>query len=498
MIAFFLELFLVGVLITRFFANKLPDLFLVITSPLIGFIVYVFNFLILLVLHFQVSLGLLASIIGVEILILIGLQVILKNLRSVLFNSLTLKYLISAIVFVALIAIFTRFNYSFASNDSLYIIIMSHNLLETGLSKFYLLSPAGNGMLVAILQTIGMLFRQDYTWSIQPVISIVFYSLFIYFAVRSLKSHRVKKWMTALILMLLVGVTITSNTMTVFTTYIHTNFDSGVFLSLALISLIYADKEKNNYWYVIASIFLMAFVFTRVENILFVFVVIIACLADGKISQKDIKIIFLPSLVSQLLWFIQINSLQSVSFTDQLSPSMIFFVMVCISLMILLLFVSDLKLIKTIFTKFVFRIYPFVLALIFIGLCVLQWSNTENNFVSITLNLYFTGQWFAMWWFVSTLGLFLFFDGPKIPNEHFYIFLITTFFTSVYLLGAFRSPYRLSFYDSANRMVVHILPVFLYYIIEKIGLIIEQTNEPKLIDLHNLQEENLSNSERIL
>jgi len=482
MFFFFFELFLSGVLITRFFANKLPDLFLAIASPLLGLIVYIFNFLFLLLFRIHPSIVLLTSMIGGEILLFTGLQILIRANRSSFISRLTLYYLIIGLIFGGLIWLFTRFNFSFATNDSLYIIIMAHNLLDTGLTKFYFLSPAGNGIVVAILQTIGMLFGNDYTGCIQPVISICFFGLFLYFAGRSLKQNKVKNWISIIFLVILMSILLTSKAITIFTTYIHTNFDTGVFLALAMISLLYAINEKNDAWLFFCSLFFLTFVFTRVENIIFAVVIITACLADGKIENRKIRKVFLPSLIAQLVWFYVIQSLQSNVFTDQLSPKMIKIVMVGIVLLIFMLFFVEFQTIKRIIQGNFFKIYPYLLILVFLSLLIIQWSNTVNNIKIVAQNLYFAGLWNTTWWFITIVGIYVIINGPKIPHEQFYIYLISTFITTIFLLGAFRMPYHLNFGDSANRMVAHILPIILYYLIEKIGVLLERISNPRVFD----------------
>ena len=470
MIYLLIELFFFGLLTTNFCYKKLPDLFLSLTAPLMGLISYVFNALILLLLHISLTSTFIMAVIGVEIIVLVIYQISHKEKFPPLKSSLYPGYLLVGLVYGAVLFFFYRFNYTYGTNDSFYMIVMARNIITTGLSKWYFASPAGMGIFVPILQTLGMLFGLDYTWFIQPFMSVVFLCLFFYFCYQCWRGHQVKPLAAIALSALVIGVILSTNIILIFVTYIHTNFDTGLFLFLSLVTLFSSVKENNQNWLFFTAIFLIAFGMMRVENVVFALMMIVIIVVDGSLSHQKLLATFLPYLVLQFLWLVQVLTMKTDSPTDQMSPAMIAIVLAGIIVVGFILLFSEMKLIRRFFSRIFPKLFPLVLIVALAIVSILKPELMWQDLVANLTNMFLTGAWGVMWWFIVIVSIILLFAAPQVVQEHIYLYLISSFFVMIMLLGFFRAPYHVDWYDSANRMYVHILPVALLYLVDKVGI----------------------------
>lgn len=90
--------------------------------------------------------------------------------------------------------------------------------------------------------------------------------------------------------------------------------------------------------------------------------------------------------------------------------------------------------------------------------------------------MFIFGNWYLFWVFFLFVSIFVGIYSPKTEHQKLYIYLIAIFFIQIVFLGALREPYHLNWSDSANRMLIHIIPIMLLFIIEKLFAWINKTN----------------------
>lgn len=471
MFLFLIELFLLGVATTKYFTNKLPNFFLAVSSILLGYFFYFLNGFILLLIGIPLQSVTMIVFVTIELLGLIVHQIITKRLFYGVPRSLWLNYLGVAVVYFGVLTYFCFNNYFFATTDSVYMVVMGKNLVESGFSHWYFASPRGMGLFVPFIQTIGMIFGLDYSWFIQPAFMLAFIALFCFFGYRALS-----KFIKSLVIkLLLIGSVIvlylSTDLIFISSTYIHTNFDSGLFLFLALSAIYFGIEEENKAWFYFVPTFLIAFGAIRTENVILSLIFILIYSGSQRISREDQKWIFLPYLTFQFVVNLRILFMDSLTYSDQLSNTQLAITLLGIAAVAGWIYIPDAKKLKR-------KVLPILFWLIPVGLLMTMLALGFFNFDQLISNLqvnltatFTTGNWDSFWWVILTLSVLLSYS-IRFSQKRELLALIWSFFLMVEVLGLMRHPYHEFWYDSANRMLEHIAPVILFYfliLVSRIG-----------------------------
>ncbi len=383
-------------------------------------------------------------------------------------RSLWIYYGITAIVYFGLLLFFYFNNYFFATNDFVYLVIMGKNLIELGFSQWYFSSPRGMGLFVPFLQTIGMVFGLDYVWFIQPVFMAIFIVLFFFFAWRAIKQLVESKLVRFLLVGLAILLFISSDLIFIMTTYIHTNFDSALFLFIAFCAIYFGFQEEIDAWFFFVPVFLIGFGALRTENVVAALILILIYVGSGKLSVKRLRLAFLPYLTFQFILNFRILFMKSETFSNFLSNEMIIITLVGIAAVAALLFLTEIKFLKKVILPRLWWLIPLGLLIALIGLGLTKFDQLAHN-IQVSLSaLLVTGNWDSFWWII--LSIFLLLPFPtKFPQKREIFSYIWSFIIMIQALGMFRHPYHSRWYDSANRMLIHITPIVMFYLIVMIG-----------------------------
>ena len=470
MFLFLIEIFLLGCAIAFQFREKLSDSVLSFLAILLGLFAFFANVILLAILGIKISVSVVAILMGVE---MAGLFLVkaLRQPQVFQLNKTVLWYLGAGIFFIVGCWFFFNQGFVFASPDSIYMIMMGRGILETGLKEWYFSSPLQWGMFVPVLQIIGMLFGQDYSWFIQPVLSMTFLVLFgllIYKASRSLTAH---KALPAFLTVASLGILLSTNMFWVAQFYIHNNLDTAMFLFIVVVSVYFAIREQKSAWLGITAIFMILLGMARTENVILAAVVILLVMATRKIPHRQLLWTFLPFLITQMIWNLIVIKIDPVAFGNLMSVSQLKLVTLALAALTGFLVLSGNAWVKK-------RIVPLINPLLWIGMGLLlvlvfvlepanrfldTWDNLRTMFV--------TGKWLASFWGVGFLLLLVKADRKRLEPyvTRFFSILIVAFFGMIIILGSVKGNYHSAWYDSANRMFIHILPVMLFYLSLKIS-----------------------------
>jgi len=358
---------------------------------------------------------------------------------------------------------FSQSSLVFATMDSLYLVTMGRNILETGFMEWYFTSPLQWGVFVPVLQTIGMLFKHDYTGFIQPIISITFLIIFAFVIYRSCYKNASHKYIPYVLTFLSVGLLLSSNMYWVAQFYIHTNLDTAMSLFLTIIALYFAIQDQEDSWLGIAGVFIVMLGLIRIENVILASLIIVLTIATGKVAYRKLLWTFLPYLIFQIVYNLVIIQIDPVGFADLLSVSQLRLVTGGLVALVIFLLISGHKLIQKKLLPMLNLVVVIGIGFLLLGVFLLK---PEKIFLDTWDNLYAmfgTGQWFATFWGVVIL-FFLVKAKKKNVMSNFLNFLIFAFFSMIIILGYFKGNYHNAWYDSANRMYIHILPILLFYL----------------------------------
>lgn len=471
MILFLIEIFVLGCAIAVHFREKIADSFLSFLAILLGLFGYFITVVILALFRIGLSVQIVSILMGVEIAVLLILKWTISRKTFFHFKKSNLWYLASGLFFILGSIFFFRAGYVYASPDSLYLIIMSRNILQTGLTEWYFSSPIQWGVFVPIIQIIGQFFGYEYTWFIQPIISFTFLIIFglaIIKASRDLTTNRILPYAFAF---LGIGLIVSSNLPWLMQFYIHTNLDTGMSFFLVVASLYFAIREKNDAWLGITGIFIILLGLTRPENLILAALVIVLTLGTRQISHRKLLWTFLPYLVFQITWNLVMIRINPVAFSNIMSISQLRLATIgLVALTVFLIIAGN----RWVWDKILPLINPLIvvgIGILLVGVFVLDpektfldtWDNVQTMFV--------TGKWYATFWGVVPLLLLVRVRDRGIRDKlvPFFNILILAFFSMVVILGYFKGSYRSYWYDSANRMYFHILPIMIFYLGVKIS-----------------------------
>jgi len=468
MVLFLIEIYLLGWAIASFFRDKLSAFFLAFLAVLLGLFGFFINSVVLAL--FQVGLTAMvhAGVMGGELVALVLIKWLLFRKTLLKFELKNLWFLAAGALFVLGSWILSQSGLVYATTDSLYLIIMGENLLESGFLEWYFTSPLQWGVFVPVLQTIGMLFGYDYTWFVQPVISFTFLVLFafvIYKASQKLSSHKI---IPIVLTILSISLLVSSNIYWIAQFYIHTNLDTAISLFLVITSLYFAIQDGEDSWLGITGIFIIMLGMIRIENVILAALIIVLTIATRKVAHRKLLWTLLPYLIFQIAYNLVIIRINPMGFADLLSVSQLQLVTAGLVGLAIFIVISKHSLIQN---KIIAKMNGFVvigIGLLLLGVVLLR---PEKIFLDTWDNLYTmfgTGQWFATFW-GSVILLLLVKAKDKNSMNPFLSIFIFAFFSMIIILGYFKGNYHNAWYDSANRMYIHVLPIILFYLSVKIS-----------------------------
>ena len=468
MFLFLIEIYLLGVLVTNYFSRKLPPFFLAVSSILVGLLGYALNGLILVLIGIPLTRWVMIALVSVEIIGLVIHQVSQKKLQLMGQSAVWKNYLSVGLAFLGITYFFFLYNFFFVTTDSVYLVVMARNLIESGFSEWFFASPRGMGLFVPLVQTLGILFGLDYSWFIQPILMGAFLTFFIFFLFRSGQRYIRKKVWLILLIIGITGLLFSADLIFIMTTYIHTNFNSGLFLFLVVATLYFGIREKNRAWFFFAGLFLIGFGLMRVENVIIALCLILIISASQHMEPKAQRSVFLPYLGFQFLLLLWILFIDTQTYSDQLSNGQILMTLFGILVIAILLFVQEGKFVKQVLYPRIWWLVPAGLLALIVVLGILNPQQLSTNFRVILKNAFITGNWGAVWWVITILFAILPIKVSFFMKRELASFILS-FFLVLGLLGMFRVPYHDRWFDSANRMIVHIAPVFLFYVFSLIA-----------------------------
>lgn len=463
-IFFLMGLYLVGVLVVLPFRPRIPALFAGVSGFLWGGLVFVILRAILLVCDLPYTGTTLAVLAVLVFSVLIAINIWKKGFSLTKEDALPLVISIVAFGFVVVGA--HLFNSTVATIDSLNTLMYSRDIAINGFSPLSIRMVSNVAPFALILQSGSTILDLDYFSAAQPAFGFTLLSTFGWLLHRSIKQVTGNLTWSLLLSVLGVVFLLTIDLFNFHIFYIHTNLIAAVYLFAFFGAVWQTIRERETAWLVFAILALLGFSLARTETVLFSLAALIITFSVLKISYKERLLLSLPFLLVMSAWFLFLavknNGQVAILRSDRL--------LLVIGLM---LFFGGLFIFMryTWFMKFLQKNITILVMVglvgTLLGLGFLRAGNLEDSIKSLAANLFFQGRWGITWYLL--FGLFIHTSLlPKLDHESFFKLSILVYLGFILVLGCMRTTaYHITYSDSGNRMMLHILPVFLFYIILK-------------------------------
>lgn len=363
----------------------------------------------------------------------------------------------------AITAVFwSSINASKLSFDSLLMVMLGEGVAHQ--QGFHLViwdGLAERGTFLVVAQSVAGLIGLDYLYSLAPVLGLSFVALFATTLHHGLGATGAQVgrpwWMTAVVTTALFGTYMVG----FHVVYIHANLPSAVYL-FCFVSLFWlAEVERQVEYLPLCAIALLAFSLQRLEVPLISVLFLSLTLLQSKLPRRNLSAWFGVVCALLVAWYLILMA--------HIPPESRFLSVGRLAAVI--------AAVAGIYAVWLGRRWSVVDRLarhaprVGVATCVIaliaafatKWSHMVESAANFFGNMHDLEVWGGMWFAVvglAFLGLFV----RRVPFATPFVYGVPLYLTVIFLLGYLRVPYRLSPYDSANRMTLHIVAlIFLYF-----------------------------------
>lgn len=464
-ILFLSGLYVFGVYFGLLFIRQLPLAFIGITGFLWGALFWVVGGVILNILMVPYTITSMAILF---ILLSVGFGILhIRNKTWQLTGRDLVCLMAIAIVFILVLLLASHYNFSVASTDSFIYIVTGRRIPYEGFSQSVMVELADRGASQPLLQSASVFLGADYIYAAQPAFGLSLAGIYFYLSHRIL-GHLLTDKRLAWSLSILSGLVLFSTYFVVFHYfYIHTNLICAVYLFLGLYGFWLASVEAKDSWMIVGMLALMGFSLARLESPIFALPFLVVLISQGKIPYRIRLVSILPYLISLIIWYFYL--LRGVGDVDlTLDQTRTLTVIGALAACIFLLIFSEVNWIKRWALPHLPKIMLGVLVLVVVFM-VIQKPEHMYTSMKVTLkNVLESGRW-GITWVVFALLFFFSLFGSGFLKEGFFFYGISSFLLLLLAISYFRVPYRVGWGDSANRMLIHILPIISLYMLMRIS-----------------------------
>jgi hypothetical protein len=198
---------------------------------------------------------------------------------------------------------------------------------------------------------------------------------------------------------------------------------------------------------------------TRMEGLILSALLIAFLVALSPVKRRDLLLLGLVGVCAPAPYYLRLATANEAG--SVLSPARILMTLTGILLFVATLWVVTHPRARLLVARFTLLAMP-VVALI---ACLLQPDSAFESLMALIGNALATGNWGALWWWLLPATVVVTLAPNPTGEQQAWIALLAALLALLVFLGALRQfPYRLGWGDSGNRMLVHVVPVFLLYI----------------------------------
>jgi len=357
----------------------------------------------------------------------------------------------------------TTNNYTIASPDSWELLLAGRSFGQNGIipaNDDILLS---RGIFVSLFQSNSILTGMPYDSAGFPVMALsggLTFAALVYAILRQYALDQPTARMLAGLLPLLF---LSAGGVGLHIYYIHANLTAGWYLTLSLGLYWLWLQQGDEQVLLLGTIALVGYSFTRSEAPIFSLFILSFLIAVGGVSPRQARLYLFPQMLLTAVFLFSQLFITLAADDSKLEPT---FIYVILAGYIALLVGSQLTQQPFIQRWILPHAHWLIPLILFMGL-VIVWD--EGHLISIQniLRTLFTSDLWGISWVLVLLFTLFSLSLPPLKKGVFYWGLFLSYLLMLLILVTFRRHYRIGWGDSANRMLIHMLPsIYLYLTIK--------------------------------
>jgi len=472
---FILYIFILGFLFGLNFFPRLSFELIVFSSFLWGSVLITCSSMILRVINILFSeSNYLFYFLTLLLILLITLFLITKP-------KINLSHILKMAFFMVIIFLvnlfFITFNFSLGTTDSFTLILLGRTMAFDGLSPSVLNSFTSWGILIPSLNSFNIFLGVDYLATLEINFSLSLICIFFYTGFKISKEILENTQISLLITFFSLLVLISTPMFIIQTFFIHTNLPAATYFLLCVYLSWQYSQNQDNSTLIPLFISLLGLSTCRSETFIYCIPIVFLLLFSVPTISKTLitwASIFLLTISSWLI-FLYFTILSG---TLILGKDRIILLVFAILLLIIGIWSLRIPIIMQKFRPLFSKFFVFPFLILFLGMIVAKPDHMIVSSITFINNLFLWGQWGVIFWIWLSLIIYHLFAHRNNLNIYFNK-LAFSIILIVNCLGFFREPFRLTWNDSANRLITLVFPIILLLLINTISQFIKSF-QPKL------------------
>jgi hypothetical protein len=302
-------------------------------------------------------------------------------------------------------------------------------------------------------------------YAAQPGFAFTFILVYYYLSKRII-GHLLSNQRLVVLLPLLTSLALFSTYFIVYQFfYIHNSLISAGYLFMAVASFWLAAREQNDCWMIPGVVALLGFSLTRNEAPIFSLIFLILVISADRTPHQTRLRTILPYLSLVTLWYTYLLARMGAG-TKILNPQKTLVIIAALVAYGALVLISKLEWVQRFLLPYLPQVMFGGLVLMLAVMIIIKPEHMKNSVMVTIKNLFESGGWGITWMLFGFL-LVISFAGPRVPGEQLFFYGICSFLLLLMGIVFFRNPFRIGWGDSGNRMLTHILPIVVLYVLMK-------------------------------
>lgn len=375
---------------------------------------------------------------------------------------------IVVVVFTSVMMLVVCLPFAHGSYDSFEQLFLARDIAHQHMTDATANQLSQWGIMLPMLHSVAFWFGEQFFTTLQPAFAFSLIGTLAYLGSISL-SDDLGRW--RLWLPILTSLVLGTNYFIIFEAfYIHNSILAAAYLLPAVVLLWRAHVEGNQADLHTGLFLLLGFAFTRTESVLFGAVFIILCWTQNAFAPVIWRRVLLPYTVVLLVWHFWLLKIIPSESNLILSTERVILMIGVLCTTYAATYLINIKTVLRLKLPTPNQLLLMALASSFgLAIVVNAQHMLNSTFYSIR-NLFSEGfEWWGTIWYFTLTFLLILRPRRKVPYTHLFTQWIIAFFLLTWLLGSQRTPYRIGWGDSSNRMFTHILPIILFHLQLRIG-----------------------------